>query len=315
MRAIVARRSGGPEVLELAEVSTARPRKGEVLVRVRAAGVNASDRLIRSSRLLIAGLRLLRGAAIAGLELAGVVDELGEGAARFIPGDEVYGALPSTLNGGAYAEWACLREGWLARKPVRLSFIEAAGLPVGGVTALQLLRDVAQVEAGQRVLVNGASGAVGGLAVQLARARGCEVIGVASARNGALVRELGANRALDYAEDDVGAAGPVEVILDAAGTLSLASVRRLLAPRGIYMSTTPTPGSFAKVLRLRRSGLRGHIAMVRPRAKDLEELAALADAGKLRVVVDRVFPLAEAAAAQAYLAGAHPTGRVVLDVS
>jgi NADPH:quinone reductase-like Zn-dependent oxidoreductase len=314
MQAVVAERSGGPEALVLARVARPSARADEVLVRVRAAGVNASDRLIRRSALYVRALRLWRGAAVAGLELAGVVEEVGRGVPGLAPGDEVYGAFPSTLDGGSYAELAALRQGWLARKPRALSFDEAAALPVGGVTALQVLRDLLRVAPGERLLVNGASGAVGALAVQLGKARGAEVVGVASARNLDLVRSLGAAAALDYARDDLAAAGPFHGVLDAAGALPHAVAARALRPGGGYVTTTPTPGSFAKVLRLRRQGFRARVALVRPRSADLAELAALADAGALRVPVDRVFPMGEAGAAQAYLETAHPAGRVVLSI-
>jgi NADPH:quinone reductase-like Zn-dependent oxidoreductase len=314
MQAVVAQRSGGPEALVLARVPRPSPRDDEVLVRVRAAGVNASDRLIRRSGLYVTALRLWRGAAVAGLELAGVVEEVGRGVPGLAPGDEVYGAFPSTLDGGSYAEFASLRQGWLARKPRALSFEEAAALPVGGVTALQVLRDLLLITVGERLLVNGASGAVGALAVQLGTARGASVTGVASARNLDLVRALGAAAALDYAGDDLAAAGPFDAVLDAAGALPEPLAARLLRPGGRYVTTTPTPGSFAKVLRLGRRGFRARVALVRPRSADLAELAALADAGALRVPLDRVFPLAEADAAQAYLETGHPRGRVVLAV-
>jgi NADPH:quinone reductase-like Zn-dependent oxidoreductase len=315
MRAVVARRRGGPEVLGLTEVPRPVAKQGEVLVRVHAAGVNASDRHLRLSPFHLPILRLLGREPIAGLELAGVVAELGPGATRFQVGEEVYGALPGSMDGGTYADYVRVREGWLSRKPRGVSFEEAAGIPVGGMTALQMLRDKARMAPGQRVLVNGASGAVGLVAVQLARAKGCEVVGVCSTANVELVRSLGAGRVVDYRKERVRDAGTFDVVFDAVGTLSREDVLALTRPGGAWMTTVPRPASFADLIHYRRRGLRAFVAMVRPSASDLAELAGETEAGRLRVPIDRVLPLGEAAQAQAHLESGHPRGRVVLKVA
>ncbi|HLL53822.1 MAG TPA: NAD(P)-dependent alcohol dehydrogenase [Myxococcaceae bacterium] len=315
MRAVVAKRRGGPEVLELAEVPRPSPKPGEVLVRVHAAGVNASDRHLRRSPFHLPLLRLLGRAPVAGLELAGVVAERGPGATRFEVGEEVYGALPGSLDGGTYAEFVRMREDWLGRKPRNVSFEEAAGLPVGGMTALQMLRDKARITQGQRVLVNGASGAVGMVAVQLAKAKGCEVVGACSTGNVELVRSLGAGRVVDYKREHVRTAGTFDVLFDAVGVLQRPDVVALLRPGGAWITTVPRPDSFADLMYYRRHGLRAFVAMVRPSASDLAELAAQVEAGALRIPIDQVLPLGEAAKAQARLESGHPRGRLVLKVA
>lgn len=308
MPAVVARRPGGPGVLEVVQLPIPEPRAGEVRVRVRAAGVNASDRHVRRSGAYLRVLRMMRGEAIAGLELAGTVDALGPGVTGLAPGDAVWGAFPGSRHGGSYAGYAVMSAGWVGRMPAGLSFEEAAGAPVGGMTALHMLALVG-AGPGARILVNGASGAIGAVAVQAAKAMGCHVTGTCSARNVERVRALGADRVLDYARDRLADAGPVEGIVDAAG-LPAADALALLPPGGAFATAV---FAFGTVLRLRLAGRRAFAAMVTPSTAALDALAALVERG-LRVPVARVFPLAEAGAAQAELERGHPGGRVVLRV-
>ena len=290
------------------------PKAGEVLVRVHAAGVNASDQWIRAFTPNVWALRLLRGAAIAGLELAGVVAERGPGARHFEVGQPVFGALPGTWDGGSYAEYVAMSEDWLGKKPQRMSFVEAAGAPVGGMTALAMVREKARVRAGERVLVHGASGAVGAVAVQLAKLEGARVVGVASGRNLEYVRSLGADETIDYMKTDVARAGTFDVVLDVVGGLPLDTVLALTEPGARYFSTTPTPATFWKARKLARARRNAGVMMVRPSRASLTELAALIDAGEVRLPVDRVLPLADAGLAQQYLRTGHPAGRVILEV-
>lgn len=315
MQAVVVTGRGGPEVLELREVPRPEPREGEVLVRVHAAGVNASDRVLRVSPFHTPVLRVLGRPAVAGLELSGVVEQCGPGVTRFAQGDAVYGALPGSFDGGSYAQYVRLQEQWLGHKPANLSFEEAAGLAVGGLTALQMLRDKVRPVAGEHVLIHGASGAVGLVAVQLARAYGCQVTGVCSTDNVELVRSLGAHRVLDYKRDSVGRSGPYDVVFDVVGRLQLPQVVELLRPGGCFVTPIPLPPSFIAMARLRRMGYRAFVAMVRPNGADLESLRGLAEQGTVRVPVDQVLPLREAAAAWHLMEHGHPRGRLVLSVS
>lgn len=310
MKAVVAAKSGGPEVLQLTEVPVPRLRPGEVLVRVRAAGVNASDRHLRRSGAYVRLLRMINGAAIAGLEFAGVVAELGPSVGGLFVGDEVYGALPSSRNGGSYAEFVRTREEWIALKPKTLSFSEAAVAAVGGMTALEMLR-WAGAERGGRVLVNGASGAIGVAAVQIARRWGCEVVGVCSQANADLVRSLGAALVLDYRGGGVRAAGPVDVFLDAGGT-NADEVSAVLRAGGAY---TTAVFDFRTVFRLRRRKFRATAAMVKPNSAALNELRLFAESGGLRIPLARTFSLSEAAQAQRELETGHPRGRIALAVA
>jgi NADPH:quinone reductase-like Zn-dependent oxidoreductase len=310
MRAVVVRRPGGPEVLEVAEIPRPRPGRGEVLVRVRAAGVNASDRHLRRSGLYLAALRALRGAAIAGLEFSGEVAELGPGVSDPPAGTAVWGALPGSRHGGSYAEYVVAQAQWLGPKPGSLSFEQAAAAPVGAMTALTMLRR-AKVGAGSRVLIHGASGAIGTAAVQLARELGAQAIGVCSTANVELVKGLGAAAVIDYRRQSVRDAGQVDAVLDGAG-LALADATALLRPGGAFVTAV---FDFPLVARLKLRGFDASATMVEPRRALLDELRGYFERGVLQVPVDRVFPLEQAGAAQQHLAEGHPRGRVALSVA
>lgn len=313
MEAVVFRRAGGPEVLQLARLARPRPRIGEVLVRVHAASVNPADDKLRASRLAGVVLRRLHGEAIPGLDFAGTVEEVGSGATRFRVGDEVYGALRPP-HSGSYAEYIRVPETWVARKPTTLSFEEAASLPVVGLTALQLLRDKARVRNGDRVLVNGASGGVGTMAVQIARVYGCHVTAVCSTRHLELVRSLGAERVVDYTREVVAQAGEFDVVVDAVSKLSLDTARQLLAPHGRYVATVPRRDTlFSKVTGpLRSQHQTTRFVAVHPNAGDLRLLRRWVEEGLLRPVVDHVVPLERVADAHREVHAGHSEGKVVL---
>ena len=328
MTAVVQERYGGPEVLEVREVARPEPAAGQVLVRVRAASLNAADwHLMRGLPLfarLSVGLRAPRG-PVRGSDVAGVVESVGPEVTRWAPGDEVYGALG--LAGGGFAEYALVDAGLLAAKPPALSFEQAAAVPLAGRTALVCLREASWLRDGQRLLVNGASGGVGTFAVQLGHALGAEVTGVCSTRNVDLVRSLGAKHVVDYLRTDVAAAGQrYDVVLDLVGNRSLRDLRRLVSPDGVLVLS----GGGTSTGRRRLLGpvwlmLRGKLASPAlpflvnvPQTPEspaqLADLAALVEAGTITPVLDRTFPLAEAAAAMTYLETGHARAKVVLTV-
>lgn len=322
MRAAVRDRYGGPEVLSVSEVP--RPVLGDldVLVRVRASTVTSGDWLLLNGRPHL--VRLAFGLVspkhrIVGMDMAGEVEAVGAAVKRFRPGDKVYGELPS----GACAEYVCAREALLAHMPTTVDFGAAAALPVAGSTALQALRDAGRVQPGQHVLIIGAAGGVGCLAVQMAKALGAEVTGVCSPTNAAWVRDLGADHIVDYTHDDF-AQGDVryDVILDFVGDRSIADCRRALAPTGVFVSGASKMGDWLanlpRVASVLWAGATGRQTftpfMNRPSAEVLAAIAALVDAGKVRPIVHRRYALDEVPTAYRDQGAGHARGRRVVMV-
>jgi NADPH:quinone reductase-like Zn-dependent oxidoreductase len=316
MRAAVYRRFGPPEVLEIAEVPDPVPRGREVLVRVRAAGLNPKDVLVRKGRFrAISALDNLAGAGfprIPGYDFAGEVEALGPAARGFAQGQAVYGMV-QRWRGGTSAELVALPHDELAPKPVSLSMTEAAAVPLAALTALQALRDVLCLRAGERVAIHGASGGVGTFAVQLARILGAQVTATASEKNLSLLRELGAQEALDYrAGDPFDGANHFDAVFDVYGNRSLPAVAASLTERGRYCTTVPTRRAIAHEA-LGRLGLgRERLVVVQSRRRDLETLAGFVDEGVLRPVIDRTLPLEASAEAHRHLETRHARGKVVL---
>ena len=314
MKAFINEKYGSPETLRMAEIDKPAPDADEVLVKVLAASVNAADwHVLRGKPLFSrATLGLLRPKhKILGGDVAGRVEAVGGGVTRFAPGDAVYANLVDHGFGG-FAEYAAVPVDVLAPKPANLSFEEAAAVPMAGVTALQGLRHHGELGAGQTVLVNGASGGVGHLAVQIAKAYGAEVTGVTSTRNVDLVRALGADRVIDYTREDFTRAGPAwDRILDTIGNRSVSDLRRALAPGG-----TCAVIGFTTLGRLLEVSLRGgkQIRQVTAHAtaRDLERLGELIEAGKLRPSIDRRYPFSALPEAIRYLEAGHARGKVVV---
>ncbi|MCK2221882.1 NAD(P)-dependent alcohol dehydrogenase [Actinomadura sp. ATCC 31491] len=321
MKAIRYRAYGGPDVLELQDLPTPAPGDGEVLIRVHAAAINPGDSYLMRGipRVLRAAVGLTRPRTGAlGADLAGRVEAVGRDVTSFRPGDEVFGCAT-----GAFAEYVTVRhDGPLVTKPAALTFEEAAAVPTSAVTALIGLRDVARVGPGQRVLVNGASGGVGGFAVQLARSLGAEVTAVCRAANADLVRSLGAAHVVDHTKQDfTDAHGPrYDVILDNVGNRPLSACARVLAPRGTYIPNSGKGGRWLgpvnRILAARLRSLAGRQRftsyVARPAAGTLTALRDLLDKGELTAVIDRTYPLADAAAAMRHYEEGHPAGKVVL---
>ncbi len=319
MRAIVCREYGPPEALELAEVARPAPAEGEVLLAVRAAGINPLDLHLSRGRpwllRLMSGLRRPKDPRC-GRDVAGVVEEVGRSVHDLAPGDAVFGACR-----GAFAELACAAASSLVRKPASVSFAQAGAVAVAGYTALQGLRDHGRLRAGPQVLVHAAAGGVGSFAVQIAKALGAQVTGVASAGNLDLVRSLGADDVIDRARADFTRLDRRwDLILDCWASRPLREVRRALVPGGAYVAVGGPVGSVAAILASalgaailsRWTGRRFVQFVARPNPADLETLRELLESGKLNPFVDRTYPLAEAAAAVRHLGEGHARGKVVL---
>ena len=323
MKAVIQESYGGPDTLELREVPVPSPRRGEVLVRVRAAGIDRGTWHLMAGMPLVMRLGFgLRGPRqpTPGRDLAGIVEAVGEGVTRFAKGDAVYGT-----GHGSLAEFARAREDRLAAKPVSLSFEQAAAVPVSALTALQALRNAGRVAPGQTVLVIGASGGVGTYAVQLAKAFGAEVTGVCSTTKVDLVRSLGADHVIDYTRSDLDDdARQYDLVLDIAGNRPVARLRRLLTPTGTLVIVGGEGGDRWTGGMQRQLGavalsplVRHRLAMLlsRENAADLVTLADLADQGAFRPAIDRTFTLDSAAKAMHHLEAGHARGKVVVQVA
>ena len=319
MKAIVHERFGSPEVLELREVEEPGVGDGDVLVRVQAASVNPADWYAMTGAPYVARVQmgLRKPKARLGLDLAGEVTAVGGNVTRFKPGDEVFGAGTGTL-----AEYVAVSEDGLVPKPANLSFEQAAAVPVAGLTALQGLRDKGSVQPGQQVLINGASGGVGTFAVQVARALGAEVTAVCSTRNVDMVASLGADRVIDYTREDFTRTDRrYDLLLDVAGSRSWPECRRVLAPQATLVLVGAPKGNallgpLGHILKVRLASLPASQKMTffisKADRQDLEALAELLEAGRVSPVVERTYPLSEAADAFRYLGEGHARGKLAI---
>lgn len=320
MKAIVYERYGPPDVLQLRDIEKPAPKEGEVLVKVHATSLNAYDwHLLRADPFLV---RLMGGGllrpktTIPGADIAGRVEAVGPGSSQFRPGDAVFGGVAS--GSGGFAEYAVAPESALALKPANLSFEQAAAVPMAGMTALQGLRDAGRIQAGQKVLINGASGGVGTFAVQLAKYFGAEVTAVCSTGNVETVRSLGADRVIDYTEEDFTRSGKqYDLILGVNGYHPLSAYRRALAPQGVYVMVGGRNAQIFQALLLGRlmsskGGRRMGAVSAKVSQEDLLILKELLEAGRIVPVIDRRFPFRDAVDAVRYLGAGHARGKVVV---
>ncbi|HBL28800.1 MAG TPA: zinc-binding alcohol dehydrogenase [Acidobacteria bacterium] len=318
MRAAVIDGYGGPDRFQIREVETPVAGPGQLLVRVRAAGVNPIDWKIRKGALR--WVRPARFPLILGYDVAGEVEAIGPEVSGFEPGDAVF-AMVDGPHGGGYAEHVLVAEAATAPKPARLSFEEAAAVPLAGLTALQALRDKGELAEGESVLVHGAAGGVGHFAVQLGAALGARVTAVAGGRNQDFVRALGAVRGIDSGQEDFTTDDETfHVVFDAAGTRSLRDCDLILDEQGIYVTTAVGPGPFVAGLLSATAGLfgaarRSRSVLVRPSGEDLAFLGRLIDAGRLHPHIEEVFRLERIADAHACSEQGHVRGKLVVRVA
>jgi NADPH:quinone reductase-like Zn-dependent oxidoreductase len=309
MRAISQDVLGGPEVLKEVEVERPKPRPNEVLVRVRAAGVNPTDWKHRTS-----GGFLGEPPFVLGWDVSGVVEAVGIGVARFEPGDEVFGMLSYPFGHGSHAEYVTAPARTFAHKPASLDHTQAGALPLVSLTAWQALVEYADLRPGQRVLIHAAAGGVGHVAVQIAKARGAYVIGTASAGKHDFLREIGVDEAIDYRETDfTEAVKDVDVVLDTLGGDTSTRSLRVLRPGGLVVSILPV-GSDDFHREAERLGVRALRMLVDASYSGMKAIAELVEAGKLRPAIAGTFPLADAAEAHALGDTGRTTGKLVLTV-
>ncbi len=317
MKAIVYEKYGSPDVIQLKEIEKPTPKEDEVLIKIHAASLNAYDWHFLTADIFL--IRLMGGGLLKpkntrlGADMAGVIEAVGKNVKQFQPGDEVFGMVK-----GSFAEYACAPEGALALKPANTSFHEAAAIPMAAITALQGLRDEGQIQAGQKVLINGASGGVGTFAVQIAKSFGAEVTAVCSPRNLEQARAIGADHVIDYTKEDFTKSGQqYDLIFAANGYHSLSDYKRALTPRGIYVMAG---GSMAQIFQSmlfgpmmsKADGRKMTGVSAKRNQNDLVLIKELFESGKVRSIIDRQYPLSEAAEALRYLGTGHARGKVVI---
>jgi len=307
MKAIVVHEYGGPQVLKYEDAPQPEPKENEALVRVIAAGVNPVDALIRTGKYAkFFGTTL---PLIPGYDIAGIVEKTGAKITKLKAGDSIYAYV---LWGGGYAEYAVATEGEATAKPKSLNYIEAAAVPLVALTAWQALIDTAKLSAGQTVLIHGGSGGVGSIAIQIAKARGAKVIATASTSNQELLKQLGADVAIDYTKtkfEDV--AKDVDVVLDSVGKDTLARSYGVVRKGGIIATLVAQPDQ----AELDKNGIRGAAISVKPNASELAEITKLIEEKKIKPVVSQVLLLTEALKAQEQAATHHTRGKIVLKIA
>jgi NADPH:quinone reductase-like Zn-dependent oxidoreductase len=324
MKAIVCTKYGSPDVLQLQEVTKPAPKDAEVLIEIHAASMNSRDwRFMRAKPFFI---RLVPGGflqpknKILGADVAGWVEAVGSNVKQFKPGDEVFGYLPSATGCGTFAEYVCANENAITLKPANLTFEQAAAVPEAAMTALQGLRDKGNIQPGQKVLINGASGGVGTFAVQIAKSFGAEITGVCSTRNLEMVRSIGADHVIDYTKEDFTQNGQhYDLILAVNGYHPISDYLRALSPEGTYVVAG---GSmlhlFQAALQGRRTSKTGsqktHIVSLVQNQKDLVFMKELLESGKVVPVIDGCYPLSKTPEAFRYFEKVHPKGKVVISV-
>ena len=317
MKAVIYEKYGSPDVIQLKEIEPPTPKEGEVLVKIHAASVNAYDWHFLTADIFL--IRLMGGGLLKpksprlGADMAGRIEAVGKNVREFKPGDEVFGMVQ-----GSFAEYTCAPENALALKPADTPFNEAAAIPMAAITALQGLRDEGQIKAGQKVLINGASGGVGTFAVQIAKSFGAEVTAVCSTRNLEQARSIGADQVIDYTQEDFTKNGQqYDLIFAANGYHPLAAYKRALTPKGIYvMAGGSMKQMFQSMLfgsmMSETDGRKMTGVSAKRNQEDLIVLKELFEGGKVHSVIDKQYPLSEAAEALRYLGTGHARGKVVI---
>jgi len=319
MKAIVNEEYGPLEDLELKEVEKPSPKEDEVLVKIYAASINDGNLShIRGKPLLVRlmGYGMFKPkTTIPGSDIAGQVEAAGRNVKLFRPGDEIFGDI-GDCGFGAFAEYVSVPENALAHKPVNITYEEAAAVPQYALVALQGLRDKGQIQSGQKVLINGASGGIGTFAVQVAKSYGAEVTGVCSTKNLDLVRSIGADHVIDYTQEDFTQKEQrYDLILDSAANRSISDYTRALSPKGSYVSVAFNPSALFLGPLISMTGSKKVSQLShKPNVKDLVFMKELIEAGKVAPVIVRRYPLSETAEAFRYFEEGHPSGKVVITV-
>jgi NADPH:quinone reductase-like Zn-dependent oxidoreductase len=311
MKAIMIKKYGGPEVLEIVDVPAPKPKANEVIVQVKATSVNPVDWFIRDGK--ATSFVKLSFPAILGCDLAGTVVEVGEGVRSVAVGDDVFAMMPQDY--GAHAERVALAESLVVKKPAELSMTEAAAIPVVAMTALNGLRAHAQVRAGEHVLVNGASGGVGLAAVQIAKVLGAKVTAVCSAQSFDLVKSLGADIVIDYKQQDF-TKGDVQydVIFDCVGNAPWSACQNVLRGRRIHVTTMPHPKTFIRQFFNVFTKTKVHALITTGSGPELAYIKGLVEKGALKPIIDKVFPMSDVARAQEYSKAGRAKGKIVLEL-
>jgi len=321
MKAIVCTKYGPPDVLQLKEVEKPTPKDNEVLIRIHATTVTSGDVVIRSStygpgfwlpgRIMFGLIRPRK--TIPGNELAGEIESVGKHVTLLKKGDQVFGVTSELSFGGTNAEYKCLPEDWPAIKPANMTYEEATAVPIGGLTALHFLRK-GDIQSGQKVLIYGASGSVGTFAVQLARYFGAEVTGVCSTTNIEMVKSLGADKVIDYTKEDFTKSGQTyDIIFDTVIKTSFSHCKSSLKQRGVYL-TTDWPLQFQALWTSMIGSKKLVFGLPSKNSEDLIFLKELIEAGKIKSVIDRRYPLEQTAEAHSYVDKGHKKGNVVITV-
>jgi len=323
MKALVRETYGSPDILELRDIEKPTPKDGEVLIKIHAASVNYADTALLAGKPFL--VRLDEGVqkpkhTILGADIAGQIEAVGKNVEQFKVGDDVFGDLSSSGFGG-FAEFVCADETKLVLKPQNISFEEAAAVPMAALTALKGLKDKGQIQAGQKVLINGASGGVGTFAVQIAKAFGADVTAVCSTSKVDMVRALGADHVIDYKQEDFTQNGArYDLILASNGYRSILDYKRLLTPNGIYVCSG---GSLKQIFQAMLLGAlvtiggkqkMGNVLSM-PNQEALTFMKELIEAGKIKPVVDRCYPLRDGAEAMRYVTGGHAKGKAIVTMT
>jgi NADPH:quinone reductase-like Zn-dependent oxidoreductase len=313
MKAVVFNKYGGNEVVEIKDVPMPICGPEDVLIKVHAASVNPVDWKVRSGH-----VKIITGSTFPktlGSECAGEIVETGRQVKKFKQGDPVIG-WPSVRRLGAFAEYACVGETAVFPKSKNIIFEEAACIPIAGLTALQALRDKGQITSGKKVLINGASGGVGHFAVQIAKVFGAEVTGVCSGSNGDFVKSLGTDRVIDYTKQDfTKGSDQFDIIFDSVAKRSFGACKKVLTTNGVYVSTLPSPSVvLSQYVTGFFTGKKAFTLWVTANEADLQWMASQIAAGRIRVVIDKVYPLDQAKEALAYSESGKVRGKIVLKI-
>lgn len=314
MKAIVINSYGSSEVLEETTIDIPKAGRKQLLVEIHAAGVNPLDWKIRKGMMkLLTGKKFPK---ILGSDIAGIVKKTGKNVRRFKIGDEVFAMINVIFKKGGYAEYAVVDEKYTCKKPRNLSFIEAGGVPGSAITALQVLRSKVKLKRGQNILINGSSGGVGTFAIQIAKILGARVTAVCSGKNVELVSSLGADNVIDYTKNDfVKGNEKYDIIFDTVGNKEFSDSKQVLFPSGIYITIVPNVKKiWLSLLTSILPGRKCKFVSVKPSAHDLSWLKEKIEEEKIRVVIDKTYPLEKAKEAHEYLEKGHARGKVVLIV-